>query len=103
MREMISTGNGPLKSATASKDSASSKGPRKDTMTSRTIGSRAPTARGVKTRETKARSRSCSGGSIMMMEAYIRMTSGSVCKVERSTPCAEENVCQSLCAAQTSS
>ena len=103
MREMISTGNGPLKSATASKESAPSKGARNDTMTSRTIGSSAVTALGVKTRETSARSRSCSGGSIMMMEPYILMTSGSVFSVDRSTPWVEEKVCQSLCAAQTSS
>ncbi len=103
MREMTSTGKGALKSATASKESASSNWPRKETMTSRTIGSSALTALGVNTRETRARKRSCSGGSIMMMERYIRMTASSVLSVDRSTPWAEEKVCQSLCAAQTSS
>jgi len=97
MRQMISTGNGPLKSATASK------GARQDAMTSRTMGSSAPTARGVNTRFTNARSRSCSGGSIMMIDRYILMISGSVVRVDRSTPWLLEKVCQSLWAAQTSS
>ena len=67
MREITSTGNGPAKSATASNSGASETGSRKLQMTSRIIGSSAVTARGVNTRLTSARKRSCSGGSIMMM------------------------------------
>ena len=71
-------------------------------ITSRTIGSRAVTARGVNTRLTSARSRSCSGGSIMMMLRKLRITSGSFDSVDRSTPCALENALQSRWAATTS-
>ena len=46
-------------------------------MTSRIIGSSAVTAFGVNTRLTSARSRSCSGGSIMMMLLKLWISSES--------------------------
>ena len=72
-------------------------------MTSRIIGSRLVTARGVKTRLTSARRRSWSGGSIMMMLWSWRISSGGLLRVDRSTPWLDEKVCHSLCARQTSS
>ncbi len=72
-------------------------------MTSRTIGSRAVTARGVNTRLTSARNRSCSGGSIMMIIPRERTKSASRVNVERSMPWALENPFQSRCATTTSS
>ena len=71
-------------------------------MTSRIIGSSAVTAFGVNTRLTSARSRSCSGGSIMMMLLKLWISSESFESVERSMPCALEYVSQSRCAASTS-
>ena len=71
-------------------------------MTSRIIGSSAVTAFGVNTRLTSARSRSCSGGSIMMMLRKPRIISGSFESVERSMPCALEKPSQSRWAASTS-
>ena len=53
-------------------------------MTSRIIGSSAAMARGVNTRLTSARNRSCRGGSIMM-----RLSNGGfvpLASVDRSTP-----------------
>ena len=76
---MISTGNGPAKSATASNVVASverRRGSRRST--SRIIGSSAATARGVNTRLTSFRNRSCSGGSIMMMLVCFMLGFGSV-------------------------
>ena len=72
-------------------------------MTSRIIGSSAVTARGVNTRLTSLRNRSCSGGSIMMMMRKLRIVSGSCQSVDRSTPWALEKPCQSRWAATTSS
>ena len=59
-------------------------------------------ARGVNTRLTSARNRSCSGGSIMMMLRKPRISSGSFDSVDRSTPWALERPCQSRWAASTS-
>jgi hypothetical protein len=71
-------------------------------MTSRTIGSRATTAFGVNTRLTRARNRSCSGGSIMMIIPRDRTSSGSRVRVESSMPLALEKPFQSRWAATTS-
>ena len=71
-------------------------------MTSGTIGSSAAVARGVNTRLTRARSRSCLGGSIMMMVSKDTHIS-SLDSVDRSTPWADEKVSQSLWARHTSS
>ena len=99
---MISTGNGADRSATASNVSRSASGSRNPLITSRTIGSRAVTARGVNTRLTSARNRSCSGGSIMMIIPRLRMSSASLVNVDRSTPWALEKPRQSRWAATTS-
>jgi hypothetical protein len=102
MREMISTGNGPEKSDTAS-NALPSHMSRAPPITSRTIGSSASTARGVNARLTRDRNLSWSGGSIMMMLCNWRINSGGLLKVERSTPWLDEKVCHSLCARLTSS
>ena len=72
-------------------------------MTSRIIGSRPLIARGVNTRLTRARIRSCSGGSIMMIISSARIISGSLLSEDRSTPWVDEKPCQSRWAATTSS
>ena len=72
-------------------------------MTSRTIGSKAATARGVNTRLTRARMRSCSGGSIMIMDRYRSISLGSLVSMDRSTPWVLVKVGQSLWAVHTSS
>ena len=59
-------------------------------MTSRIIGSSKTTARGVKTRLTRARNRSCSDGSIMMMRPNCRTKSSPLESVDRSIPWALE-------------
>ncbi len=102
MREMISMGKCAEKSATASNEVAQSSASRYSPITSRIIGSSDSTRRGVNTRLTSARSRSCSGGSIMMIILYILISSGSLVSVERSMPCELENVSHSRCAASTS-
>ena len=72
-------------------------------MTSRIIGSSEVMARGVNTRLTSARRRSCSGGSIMMMVSKPATSSGSFFEsVESSMPYALEKPCQSRCAVTTS-
>ncbi len=71
-------------------------------MTSRIIGSSEVTARGVNTRLTSARKRSCSGGSIMMSCRYWRISSGSFDNENSSMPCELEKLSQSRCAASTS-
>jgi hypothetical protein len=103
MREMISTGNGAEKAPTPSNSAASPMASANASTTSRTMGSRDCTARGVNTRLTRARSRSWSGGSIMMVLAQLRIVAGSDDGVCRSTPWLDENVRQSLWAAITSS
>ena len=72
-------------------------------ITSRTIGSSAVTARGVNTRLTRARIRSCSGGSIVMMDFELADDLGVLGEVDRSTPWVLEKPFQSRWAETTSS
>ena len=103
MVAMTSTGNGPARSPTASNSSRRPMASQHPPTIWRTTGSRPAIALGLKTRLTRARKVSCIGGSIMMMLRSDAISSGSDDREFRSTPWLEENDCQSLWAATTSS
>ena len=68
--QITSIGNGAAKSSTASKDPAPCRSSRSPLITRWTSGSHSAMRRGVKARFTSLRSRSCIGGSSMMIDAW---------------------------------
>ncbi len=72
--QITSTGNGPLKSCTASKAPAPSRGSSTSAITRSTTGSHSAMRRGVNARLTSLRIRVCLGGSIMIIESTPRVT-----------------------------